>query len=637
MPSSNGRLSTDDLIRLVEQRTGRQGRKVGRETALLCPHHETLDSKTPSLHVREGDAGYPIMQCRSAGCTNSEILASLELTWADVFGDEDDHWMPGNRTWVAVYDYQLADGTLEYQVVRAANKEFSQRHPDPARPGKWLWNLNGVTRVPYHLPALIAAPIGTEVFIAEGEKDVQALENAGLVATCNSGGAGKWRIEFYEFFRGRTVTIIADNDEAGFAHALQVYESLLPTATVRVAISPSEKDPHDHFAAGLGVDAFETVTLETLRSRPALEVAQPDEPAATPGGGTVVALPVRPELVFMSGRRFIEQPLVAVEPLLGQGGDGIIMPGSLLLLAGIGGVGKTTLSLHAALHFCAALPWASITLARALRLTLIENEGPHDPFVEKVKRMCDRFHDCTCSGLPPHGDRGEGFMTNATVLDGPWGHFSFDDAGYARALNEHAIEFETDLVMANPLGRLGMKGAGTPEETRAFLALLVNAGLGDAFAAWIVHHMAKGKQMSLSQQISGDWVGHPDTILILESAGQRRSKLTFDKIRWGDQGAREPLLLNWLVDEDGPVGYSMADAPKGIDDTELYERIDAFLREQPEAPGMTAIQQGITGQHKRLKDLIEEGVNSGRYRASTGRRRVFWLAGEGPEQETMDV
>ena len=36
--------------------------------------------------------------------------------------------------------------------------------------------------------------------------------------------------------------------------------------------------------------------------------------------------------------------------------------------------------------------------------------------------------------------------------------------------------------------------------------------------------MTKVKRMSLPQQISGDWGGHPDTILILESAKQRREQ-----------------------------------------------------------------------------------------------------------------
>lgn len=625
--TSNGRLTTDDLIRLIEQKTGRPARKVGKEWAMLCPHHETLESKTPSLHVRDGDAGYPILNCRSQGCSANQILSSLDLTWADVFGNDDEHWMPNNRTWIALYDYRNADGTLEYQVARAADKNFSQRRPDPDNPGKWKWNLTGTKRVPYRLPEVLASP-DADVWVAEGEKDVQALEAMGLLATCNSGGAGKWQQEFARYFTGRNIVIAPDHDPPGHAHAIQVYENLAPVAaSVRIVITPAGKDPADHLAAGLGPDDFTAIALDQLR--PSLEPEKQDTEAPAE---TVR----RAELRFLPGSAFVNQPVSNIEPLLGPPGAGLLVPGGLLLLAGIGGAGKTTLSLHALLHLCAGIPWLDVQVQRPLKAVLIENEGPHDLFVEKLKRMCDRFHDCPCGG-EPHGDGGEGFMQNATVLDTPWGHFSFDDPGYANELADHATAFEADLVMANPVGRLGIKGAGTPEETRDFLSLLVRAGLGDLFAAWLIHHMAKGKQMSLSQQISGDWSGHPDTILILESAGAQRSKLIFDKNRWGKQGDREPALLNWLVDDDGPVGYSLADAPKGVTDDEVYERIDAFLREAPEPPTMTAVQQGITGQHKRLKQLVDAGVAVGRYGCSTGKRKTYWLAGDGPEQEAMEL
>ena len=148
------------------------------------------------------------MQCRSAGCTNEQILSALDLTWADVFGDDGEHWMPNNRSWVALYDYPDADRTLLYQVARSADKDFSQRHPNPDKRSGWEWNLNGVKRVPYHLPQLLAEPTA-ETFLAEGEKDVQASEAHGSVATCNSGGAGKWLKEFARYFTGRTVTIVA--------------------------------------------------------------------------------------------------------------------------------------------------------------------------------------------------------------------------------------------------------------------------------------------------------------------------------------------------------------------------------------------------------------------------------------------
>jgi hypothetical protein len=330
------------------------------------------------------------------------------------------------------------------------------------------------------------------------------------------------------------------------------------------------------------------------------------------------------ELRFMSGKEFRTQPLGSTEPLIGINGSALIMPHSLSLLAGIGGTGKTTLALHAAVHWAAGLPWLGIKLQRPLKLILIENEGPHDPFAEKINALCDRFKDCPCGGAP-HGDVGAGFDENVTILDAPWGKFSFDDKGLSDDLNAQAKEFEADLIIANPLGRLGMRGAGTPEETRGFVNLLTHAGLFNDFGCLLIHHMAKGKQASLSQQISGDWGGHPDTILILEQAGAQRSKLTFEKNRWGDQGAREPIILNWLTDPKGPVGYKTAETPQGIADETVQERIDTYLRQQSKPSGITKIRESVPGQGKRIKDLIERGISDGRYSSSGGVRPRYWL------------
>ena len=60
--------------------------------------------------------------------------------------------------------------------------------------GGWTWKLGKIRRVLYRLPRVLeAAQSGDGVFVVEGEKDVEALERAGVTATCNPGGAGKWR------------------------------------------------------------------------------------------------------------------------------------------------------------------------------------------------------------------------------------------------------------------------------------------------------------------------------------------------------------------------------------------------------------------------------------------------------------
>jgi len=112
------------------------------------------------------------------------------------------------------YDYHDADGALRYQVVRYPDKGFTQRRPDGK--GGWLYNLDGVTRLLYRLPELLATGPDTPVYVVEGEKDVNTLRALGLVATTNSEGAGKWRAECNRYFVGRQVAIVPDNDTAGW-------------------------------------------------------------------------------------------------------------------------------------------------------------------------------------------------------------------------------------------------------------------------------------------------------------------------------------------------------------------------------------------------------------------------------------
>ena len=69
-----------------------------------------------------------------------------------------------------------------------------------------------------------------QVFVVEGEKDADALAQMGLVATCNSGGAGKWLNDFKEHFAGKRVVVLPDNDQAGRSHARTVARSLSAVA-----------------------------------------------------------------------------------------------------------------------------------------------------------------------------------------------------------------------------------------------------------------------------------------------------------------------------------------------------------------------------------------------------------------------
>ena len=188
----------------------------------LCPAHE--DAKR-SLSVSITDGGTVLLKCH-AGCNTKAVVESLDLNMVDLFPDTGTTRGNGVKTLgtiVKTYDYQDETGQLLFQVVRFEPKDFRQRTPDG---NGWSWKLNGVQRVLYRLPAIVAAPLDQAVFVVEGEKDVQRLELEDQLATTCPGGAGKWRSEYNAVLTGRPVVILPDNDEPGRQHAQHAGQSL---------------------------------------------------------------------------------------------------------------------------------------------------------------------------------------------------------------------------------------------------------------------------------------------------------------------------------------------------------------------------------------------------------------------------
>ncbi|MBI3417986.1 MAG: DUF3631 domain-containing protein [Verrucomicrobia bacterium] len=233
-----------------------------------------------------------MLRCH-AGCSAESIVSALGLKLADLFPPRVANTNNPKPRIVATYDYTDESGQLLFQCVRFEPKDFCQRHPDPAKPGQWLWNLNGVRRVLYRLPEVkTALAAGRTVFIAEGEKDCDALTKAGFVATCNPMGAGKWHPEYTETLRGAArVVVIADKDKPdpktgklnGQEHAQAVGRALHGIAqSVKVIELPDVngkpvKDAADFFAAGGTADELRAIVKAAPEFSPAL-LPQPSKP-----------------------------------------------------------------------------------------------------------------------------------------------------------------------------------------------------------------------------------------------------------------------------------------------------------------------------------------------------------------------
>ena len=251
--------SADDVLGVVLGKLDGV-RKQGGYWMARCPAH---DDHQASLSIRLGTEQPVILHCH-AGCDPADALDRIGLTLADVSAPNGNHqpdgeWTPRGPA-IAVYSYTDQAGELLFQVCRTADKQFPQRRPDRSAKSGWRWNTTRVPRVPYHLGPLIAGvAAGHTIYVCEGEKDVHAVEAAGGVATCNPGGAGKWRSEFDQFFTGATVVIVADRDDPGRKHAHAVAQHLRKVASsVTVVEAVNGKDAADHLAAGHDLTEFQT-------------------------------------------------------------------------------------------------------------------------------------------------------------------------------------------------------------------------------------------------------------------------------------------------------------------------------------------------------------------------------------------
>ncbi|MEO5859001.1 MAG: AAA family ATPase [Pyrinomonadaceae bacterium] len=201
-------------------------KKTGKGFNALCPAHE---DESPSLSISEGSGGKILLKCHT-GCSTDSILAAIGFEMRDLFPDNDyapivrlngngSHTTPkvakGQKAIDAVYEYKDADGKILYENVRYRPKDFRQRRPDGN--GGYIYNLDGIDRVPYRLPEMIGALESgvDEIWFTEGEKDADNSRLLGFTAT----NFKKWTHSLNAYIEGAHAVLFRDHDRSGVKQA----------------------------------------------------------------------------------------------------------------------------------------------------------------------------------------------------------------------------------------------------------------------------------------------------------------------------------------------------------------------------------------------------------------------------------
>jgi AAA domain len=296
----------------------------------------------------------------------------------------------------------------------------------------------------------------------------------------------------------------------------------------------------------------------------------------------------------------VEEP--GSDAILGDAAGALIPEGGDAMLYGDGGVGKTTLSIDLAFHLAAGDPWLGISVPRAVRVLIVENEGPRPLFRTKLGR---KLASWTGSEL---GDR-------VRVFEEPWGAFTFADERWRQDLAAEIAELAVEVLLVGPVTSCGMTEAGTIQEVRAFLALVEDVRLRSerTLATLLVHHENKGGR------VSGAWEGIGDTLLHVQQQGHGHVRLYVQKARWASEQHATTLNLEWAP------GDSFALADEGPPRPErVWADIESFVLEHGGC-GWNAVDAAVSGQsdykRRRRDSMLADGLllNSGR-----GQRFELW-------------
>lgn len=525
------------------------------------------------------------------------------------------------------WDYHDEHGAVVYRVVRyvkGGEKQYAAQHLEG---DKWVPGLNGQAPTIYRLPEVLrAARAGETVYITEGEKCADALRRLGLVATTNSGGAGKWRAAYSEHLRGADdVVIFADNDEPGEKHARQVWESvraIVPAARiVRFPELPPAGDVADWLAKGkTKLELLDRcLPPEILDGSDVPETVKPAELIRTPGAPIdfhdLMARPRQDPRWYVPG--FLRE------------GFGVI--------AGEANIGKTPLGIQAGIAIASGGLFLNKVRCRQAKVLYMATEYTTDEIAYVVAKSAAGF-------APPRG-----MMTFKSLsLDGNGGDDDIQPKTPAEAiaLLEHyitALQYEvifidllTGFLPDEPFKQNVYRGDYKEFRPYHLLALRYHVGI---YGMW---HTVKRESNPryMYNGSSGLW-GVPASRVTMYTDQENRVRLfsmpRFEaKVDWALAQATTLAGMRWVVADATPEPAMSAQ------EQTIYRWLRANAdKGNPKTPATIAEMTALPANVVRTvlgrmndKNIVQRGVGSGYY---VDVADVAAVAGVAPVADVADV
>ncbi len=548
-----------------------------------CPvpsHGKGNGDKNPSLSVHIDDEGKPLFHCHG-GCTQESVFQTIRdmhlLPELEERPDPLANIKPLPKVeFQQEWQYQDEDRVTVFvkHRLRVGETGKTYRLYKVDTDGKRYPTLGDARIVPYKLPELLdAKTAGRIIYLAEGEKAVDALMSLGVVATTAHSGAGHWPDAITEYFAGANVVILPDNDLSGWSYARKAAEAILPIAkalkVVDLGLQDQGDDAYEFIEAGGGraelaalvkaapkINSVDDVTIpERLQAITAsclktdeiythqdshVQKQASIEHEFAPDPPKEADKPKPTKTIKIEHWDSIEDE--PVEWLI----DKVLVAGSFSALYGPPGSFKSFMALDMAEAIATGRSWMGREVSKPGAVLYLAGEG-FGGVGARIKAI--KIHHQTENGAPIYVVRHQ-LNLRSSAED-----FNALMMAVVMLVEETGVEFR--LAIVDTLARAF--GGGNENDSGEMMGFVVSMGKIQEFlncALMVLHH--SGKNAALGMRGSSSLLGAVDSELeLLRFEDQMKGILTITKQKDGEQGTR--FGFEMVEVEIRPAGLGLSD------------------------------------------------------------------------------